>query len=188
MKKLIQKILKKLKIELFRVYFYERDLHKEVQTVKADVELDIRPTCQQDLEILLNITEEPFKSRLKNYNLDKFHGLIAWHNNKIAGYTWFRDDYLYILKYKIKKLPPNSVMGFDSYVFPEYRGKKVFSQIISEAYGFLKNKGYHKTYGFISLDNTASIKGREKFQMNKKKLDIIIFPTGHKIILGGKIF
>ena len=64
-------------------------------------------------------------------------------------------NYLYR---KTVKFPKNIIFSCESYVLPEFRGKKVAQYMRNEAFNFFKKKGFTKALSYIHDWNIASIK------------------------------
>ena len=83
----------------------------------------------------------------------------AKFNGSIIGFIKIGFGKVFISDYrKTVKFPKNIIFSCESYVLPEFRGKKVAQYMRNEAFNFFKKKGFTKALSYIHDWNIASIK------------------------------
>ncbi|MBU1683730.1 hypothetical protein KJ742_07370, partial [Patescibacteria group bacterium] len=81
----------------------------------------------------------------------------------------------------------SGIYSFNSFVFPEYRSKKIFKSLISYVYKDMQKQGYKYVANLANVDNTPAVKGRESFNIKKKHIYIMLLPFNLRIIFNGPI-
>ncbi len=77
---------------------------------------------------------------------------------KIVGYIKIARERGYVLDYGAElSLPPGDAFVYDTFVLPEYRGKRIASFLIGEAMAFLREEGFRRLWCHIPVWNAASI-------------------------------
>lgn len=84
---------------------------------------------------------------------------FAVHEDKIIGYIKIGLNRVYIQDYdEFILLPPRGSFIYDTFVLPEYRGKRIAALLVQEAVEYLRERGHGKTWCHIPRWNVASIR------------------------------
>ena len=124
--------------------------------------------CVDDLSLKADVNNlikhdlmDKFVKRLENPSFTLYLALNK-DNSEIAGYFWTAE---------VKKEPiwhdkiytePNSVLGFNAFTFPEYRGKNAYPFIFSIAIKNTVQRDVKCYYTIVEMSNKASIRVHEK--------------------------
>ncbi len=183
--KWIKKPLKLLGIQFFNSYYCEKNLRESFTPIKAKIALKIRVATEAEKDRIWRRADRLEKKRMERARREGDTCLVALHGRKIAGYTWFSHRMVKVDSHMIKPLPKGSAFMFDSVVYPEYRGKKVFQNIISEVIRYNRKKGNRFLGNLVDQNNIPAIKARDHFISGKIGLKLVVLPYGKARILSG---
>lgn len=94
---------------------------------------------------------------------DKHIYVIILHHDDIIGYIKVGINNVYIHDFdKIVCFPKDSAFIYDTFVLPEYRGKKIAFYAIAKTIHFLNEAGFQRLWCHIEKWNTASLKTFQK--------------------------
>ena len=83
-------------------------------------------------------------------------------------------------------LPDKGSYNTDSYVFPSYRGNKIFQKLISSVYMDMKKAGCTFTANIVASDNAPSIAARKRFGVKFQTIYILRLPWNIPVFIGKK--
>lgn len=184
--KLLRRILRVFCIKAYQYYYFEKDLTEAITPVTPMLPIDVRKAGKEDINTLLNALSkyEDCITRNQKYSSICY---IAWYKDQIAGFTWLNTKLILVGEYIIGNLGPEGVFGFDSYILPEFRGKKVFTALIATGYSEMQEQGYKFGCNLTSVHNPPAIRARERFSAKRKRIYVIFLPFGLHILVGGPI-
>lgn len=180
-------IFKVFGIQVQQLYYFEKDLIDAIIPVTPSLPLDIRKAGKEDINTLLNLVSKDSRQRIKRYQKYSSVCYIAWYKDQFAGYTWLNTKRILLNGYNIGSLGPGGAFAFGGYVFPEFRGKKVFTALIATYYSEMREQGYKFVGNITSVHNRPAIRARERFSAKRKRIYIMLLPFGLHILLGGPI-
>jgi len=178
--------LKIFGIRLHRMYYFEQDLRKPVGFVESPIPINVKKTSKEDTDELLKLLNIGEKKRFEECLKENYICYIAKNEEKIAGYGWINTEDIFFNR-SIGTIAKNGAYSFDNFVFPEFRGKKVFQKIITAYCEDLHNRGYEFVCNLTEVSNIPAVKARENLSTKKKLVFIILLPFGLRIILNGPI-
>lgn len=174
---------------LFGVRFYtmlygERSLVDPIVPIEARVDLDIRLATPADLDRLV-AAMQPVDRRLAERAIENdSECLIGWHDTEIAGYSWLNRRRVLLLGEHLCDLPPEGGYTFFSYVWPAYRGKKVFQALTGAVYLYLQADGRRFCCNLVDRNNAGSIGARAKYGVAYQAAPCLKLPGTRPRVLG----
>ncbi len=102
---------------------------------------------------------------------------IAKVDGAVAGYTWINRACFDIVGLPAWPLPPGVAYHYQSYVFPAFRGRKVFQSMIAVVYEKLREEGWEIVANFVDTRNAPSIRARKKFGTKLSRTRILKLPA-----------
>lgn len=184
---MIKSFLKIFGVAVHRSYFISFDLSDPIKTIEPPISLETRPASDEEIKRIIMLKDKignELYSGLNEHAAKNRHTcIIALHDGKIAGYSWIIKDRIEFTKKKVKALK-GGAYSYNSFVFPEFRGKKVFQKLIERSYWALKDEGYDFCCNLVNVENIASVKAREKFGESISRVWIIENPVMRPLIIG----
>ncbi len=174
--KIVKQFLRNIGFAFYSLYYYEKDLDSfnEKDYISADISQEIKEASEEDIENIILMSDTETKKRIILYKKQGSMCFIALYRGKIVGYTWINKRNINIYDKILCPVKENSVFVFGSFVFPEYRGKHIFQELISFSCTEMKERGYKYISNFVSTDNIPSITARAKFNLPKKRMLILL--------------
>ena len=86
---------------------------------------------------------------------------VALADGAIAGYSWVNREIIDIPGLLTMKLPEEGAYNYNSFVFPEYRGCKVFQCLIARVAADMKTEGKAFVANTVNADNAPSVAARQ---------------------------
>lgn len=81
---------------------------------------------------------------------------------RVIGFTVINPGFITLMNGCIlRMLEPGQAYSFLSYVYPDYRGKKVFQRLKRDVYELLFSQGVETVFSIVDQDNIASIKAQK---------------------------
>ena len=102
--------------------------------------------------------------------------LIAWRGESMAGYSWIDRRQVLLLGHRVADLPDGGAYTFNSYVWPDFRGRKVFQVLTESTYRRLAREGFAFCCNLVDRDNAGSIGARLKFGVVTRPAPILMLP------------
>lgn len=178
--KWVWKAVNFLGIHVDKLLYCERSL-KNFPKVRAKIPLSITKASDEDIQFILkrmNIREQKYaRYSLKQRNTC----YIAKHEGRIAGFSWVSKEGIHLHHRMILSFSGSKAYTHHSYVFPEFRRKKVFQKLTQVICRNLKKEGYVKVCNLIFPGNTPSIKAR--IRLGYKCVSLTILSTPIKSII-----
>lgn len=176
----IRYLIRRLGVKYVREVIYERLLSDEISNYETLIPLDIIivekasffqpngiPIASED-----NKSNKESISRLKKGDVC----IIGLSNKKIVGYTWIcfqKMKYEPVIEYT-SFFHDNEALIYDTFVFPEFRKKKIALKLIESGLRYMYLKGYKKSFVHIQWDNVPSVKSFEALGFHPIKLVIYL--------------
>ena len=115
---------------------------------------------------------------------------VAMHGSEIAGYTWVNRSVVDMGGLVVARLPADGAYNYESLVFPEYRGKKIFQSLVGAVYSDMKAAGCTFTANLVDTHNAASIAARRRFGVAFQSARFLgipllgVIPLGRRFVVG----
>jgi len=141
----------------------EKNLLSELPVVTSPLALDIRKAVERELRDVALLQGGDTLSRFEFAVATGSSCYIAWVDGEPAGYSWTNNRVMMMDRHRAADVPPCGSFHFNSFVFPQFRGNKIFQCLIYHVYMDLKAQGCKFAGNFVDRENTASIKARQNF-------------------------
>jgi hypothetical protein len=189
-KPLLQRVASRLAgffgIRFYDLYYVEKSLLSEIEAVDSPIELTIREATGQDLETIMDRLGPEIRKNFHNAGALGSTCFIALHQGNITGYTWMNRRYIDLVGHIAAKLPAEGSYSYNSLVFPEYRGKRVFQSMIRLVYLKMKQENRRFTANLVDKDNLPSIAARERFGATFQNARFLKLPGFRPLTIGKK--
>lgn len=189
-KPLLQRVASRLAgffgIRFYDLYYVEKSLLTEIETVDSPIELIVREATAQELEAIIEKLGPKTRKNFRNAGAIGSTCFIALHKGNIAGYTWINRRHIDLVGQIAAKLPAEGSYSYNSYVFPEYRGKRVFQSMIRLVYLKMQQENRKFTANLVDKDNLPSIAARERFGATFQNARFLKLPGFRPLTIGKK--
>lgn len=175
-----------LGIRYFDLLYGEIDLLERIPDITSPLDLEIRKGRQDEIRELALIRGGDMVRRFEFALSTGSICHIAWYGGKAAGCTWYNKKTITIDMIKIGDVPPGGSFRFDSFVFPEFRGRKVFQCLLNYIFHHLREEGCRFAGSFVDRENLASIRGQSNFPVSFQPVRLLKAPGLPVVFLGRK--
>jgi len=173
-------------VKFYNLYYGEKNLLVDIEPVDSSIELQIHKATDKDLNTIIDRLSAETR---KNFECAKAIGstcYIAVNDGKIAGYTWVNQKFIDLVGNIVTKLPKGGSYNYNSYVFPEYRGKRVFQSMIRLVYTKMKQEHCRFSANLVGKDNAPSVAARKRFGVLFQNARFLKLPGLKPLIIGKK--
>jgi GNAT superfamily N-acetyltransferase len=149
--------ISRLPFRHLRFIVFERPLNETIPEFHPQIELEIRPFEQFDLQMVKSINR-PSEALQCERHLESGHkGLIAFYQDQPAGYAWGSAD----VNPEIEKVPihlePGDVLCTDVFTKPQFRGKGVQTALSLARFQIFQDLGFSRAICYIEIQNGPSL-------------------------------
>jgi len=186
-RKLAGSVLERFGVWIWRLYYYETDLHDHSSPTLPGIDVQIRRVPPDELSERRDELGD-FGRRSRGYALargDRCY--FAECSGRLAGYSWVNFHGVSVGPYLLSPLDEQGVYSHSGFVFPEFRGKRLFQHMLAHVYRELREEGYRFACNMVARDNAASIRTREKFRVVGKRILVVRLPRREPWLVGGPI-
>ena len=162
----------------------EKNLLSEIPEVISPLDLEIRLASDREIRELALMQGGDTLSRFEfAVNTGSFC-YIAWVGGNPAGYSWANKIVMMVDRSKAADVPSGGAFHFNSFVFPRFRGNKIFQCLIYHIYSDLKSQGCRFAGNFVDRENMASIRARQHFDVLFQPAKMVKLPGFHLFTIG----
>lgn len=186
----LENIIRKNILGRTQLIIYEKSLI-DVPRIEAKIRVAVRPVALHHIKKLAEVRggilgsmralayERNLRKRLENGHICF---IAEDKKGQIVGYCWvaFHEIFLSEISKKLE-LSPEEADLYDAFIFPEYRGKKIYQKILQEIFTFLRKNQYVRAYGHALIDNIPSRRGIARVGYRPKKVVTLLRLFGFKI-------
>lgn len=168
----------------FDLYYGEKDLRTGVEAVASPIDLEVRRASEEDLDYIIGRLGPEIG---KNFGHAQSIGSVCYvaaHNSKIAGYSWANRQVVDLVGMCVARLPAEGSYNYNSLVFEEFRGKKVFQSLIGAVYREMREAGCTFTANLVAKQNAASVAARKRYGVKFQGVRFIKLPFVDPIPIG----
>ena len=144
-----------------RVVVMEQDL----DTLRNDpppAGVEIRRFSGPDWSALGEIANERTRARFRRAAARGRICFVAWRGEHPIGYVWMSERTEPDLELYPLPLPPDAVYGWDVFVIPAERGRRIGPALVSARMQYAREQGFRSSWRVIAPDNTASFRAVQK--------------------------
>jgi len=174
----IRGVVKKGTARIFKTLYshnsaiwFEKDISDNENKPSSRLPIDIETDRRKEVIRWLKDQKKAWLANPKEFKTAEIYNHFfpcAKLNGEIIGCAKIGFKNVYISDYKrLLRFPDKTAFIYDTYVVPEMRGNGVAPAIITEAFNYLKNRGYNKVKCHIPEWNGASVRTYKKLGFNK---------------------
>jgi ribosomal protein S18 acetylase RimI-like enzyme len=163
-------------VRYYTMLYSEKSLVGAIEHIEAPDAFEVRPASAGDLEAIFARQSEVEAELGRRILESGGECLIAWRQKEMAGYSWIHRDRVLLLGDPVTDLPPEGGYTFNSWVWPEFRGRKVFQVLTEHVYRTLKAEGLAFCCNLVDRNNGGSIGARRKFNVAIRPAPILKLP------------
>lgn len=171
---MLGKALGPLGIRYYDLYYGQFRLSNPITPVPGDVRVSQAHT--DEIARLIRDGDDALRASFERALAIDSECWLAKIDGVIAGYTWINCRVFDVVGLPVRLLPPGVAYHYQSYVFPQFRGRKVFQSMIAVVYDWLRKDGWEIAANFVDTRNAASIRARQKFGTELTRTRIIKLP------------
>lgn len=148
-------------------YVWRRDTTIVVRKDLSHVESGV-PDVAIEFRWLDPSEAEPFMRTHRGFNADDVRDfaergsrcLGAFVDGRLAGYVWIHYDFYEFPFFRhTLRLGPGEAFVGPALVAPEFRGRHIYTSLLTRSFEVLQSEGYRVAYGNVGVSNVPSIKG-----------------------------
>jgi GNAT superfamily N-acetyltransferase len=171
-------------VRYYATLYGEKRLIGPVERIDAPAALDVRPAAEGELVHLTGLLGPKERRLSLRARAEGSECLIAWHEGAVAGYSWINRRVIVFVGDRLASLPPEGAYTFFSFVWPGYRGQKVFQVLTEAVYRRLQQEGFQFCCNMVDRDNAGSIGARAKFGVVYRPAPVLKLPGLRPFVLG----
>lgn len=171
-------------VRYYTMLYGERSLLGEIERIEARLDLDVRAATPPELERIRGLMSSPDAYLAGRAVEQGGECLVAWDGETVAGYSWLNRERITLLGDPVCELVPGGGYTFFSFVWPEYRGKRVFQALTGAVYSRLKAEGFRFCCNLVDRNNAGSIGARAKYGVVYQPAPILKLPGLHPRVIG----
>ena len=174
-------------VRYFDLLYGEKCLLDSIAHIEPPPEIRIRRASPVELETLLQALPESQAGLGRTARANGGDVWIAWQGSKVAGYTWVNRQAMYLLQWRLLDLPAGGAFTFNSFVFPGYRGRRIFQCLSEHVYRDLKSSGFSFCCNLVDRNNAGSIGARAKFGVDYRPAPVLKLPGYRPVLLARRL-
>ena len=173
-------------VRFYNLYYAEKSLLADIESVDSPIELLVREAADEALTAIVDRLGPDIRKNFKSATAIGSTCFVALSESSIAGYTWINRQYIDLVGHIVAQLPLGGAYNYNSFVFPEYRGKRVFQSMIHLVYTKMKQENCTFTANLVGKDNVSSIAARRRFGVVFQNARFLKLPGFRPLIVGRK--
>jgi hypothetical protein len=173
-------------IRFYNLFYAEKSLRTEIEPVASPIELMVREAGDQDLAAIIDRLGPKIRDNFKSATAIGSTCFVALNEGRIAGYTWINRKNIDLVGHIVAQLPNGGAYNYNSFVFPEFRGKRVFQSMIHLVYTKMKQENCLFAANLVGQDNPPSIAARKRFGVIFQNARFLKLPGFKPLIVGKK--
>jgi ribosomal protein S18 acetylase RimI-like enzyme len=184
LRRLLSALAGRLGVHYYSLYYGEKDLTEPTPEVEPGVDIRIAETAAEDIDELERMRGGDARDLLRESIKIGSRCFVARCGDEPAGYSWVNDDVIDLLGMTLARLPEHVAFTYNSYVFPKFRGKKVFQCLTRAVYDDARRKGRRFVGNLVDRANAPSVAARRRLGAGFQDVRILKLPWLPPLILG----
>ena len=144
-------------IRFYDMYYGHRNLFPPVAPVSPSVPYEVRLANSTDLDKIVSLIGGKTRKDFNHNIAIRSSCYIAIHDVSVAGYLWVNQRIVDLAGMYLAKLPPRHAFSHNAFVFPEYRGKKIYQQLRAAVCSEMYKSGCVSVACLVDKANIRSI-------------------------------
>ena len=171
-------LLRRVGIHTWRMSSGEKDLLEPIPEVHPPIDLQVAIASDSDLQRVREMLVAAFKEKSEFEEDADMGGIcfVAKSNGQTTGFSWVTFQPIKLNRGTLARYPKDCGYLHGSFVFPEFRGKKIFQYLTREIYLYLKGHGYRYACNLTFVNNAASIAARRRMDARIDTLRFLKLP------------
>jgi ribosomal protein S18 acetylase RimI-like enzyme len=190
LRRFLSDFLARLGIHFYDMYYGEIDLGRPLVEVEPSLEFEIGKASREDLPEILQVLN-PERKRSFQHSIDIGSScIVARYRGRIAGYSWCQQRVIDLAGLTVRELPAKVGYTYNSFVLPEFRGKKLFQRLTLAVYRDFREQGFSFVGNLVDRANTPSIAARQRLGVTFQSARFLKLPglapmeLGKAIVIG----
>ena len=187
---------RKLGFRLYDMYYVERSLHKPLPKFEPGIPLNLERATDDDQREIISSRGLRHERRLKfRFDSKRTICYVAKSGDDLVGYSMLSTGLMDItgldaIELPIRQMPANTGLTHDAYVFPEFRGNRIFHTLLGHVYRDRKKAGLVRVSNLIDPANVWSLKVHLDLGNRIQRTRFLKFPgtglitVGHGFVIG----
>jgi hypothetical protein len=183
LKNFLKSILTFIRIDryVYILKFIELQFFESGIVVRPKIDFKIVQALESDMDFIKSRLPEDWSQRIE-YSKENNCEFYVAKGAKIYGFTTVNYDAIEMANgYIVRKLSDNQAYSFLSFVFPEYRGNRVFQKLKLDVCRMLLQRGIKDIFAFIDVANAASIKAQTNAGFEPRKMVYALILQGRPL-------
>lgn len=155
----------------------------EFQPVEPEIVFKTVSAGGGDLDFIKESLKDTTYPGVIDYALKRGLTVYCARSREVLGFLVGNPDYISIEGALVKYLNPDEAYIYGVFVYPKYRGKKVFQGMLSDVYRKLFDGGVRRVYSLVEKGNVESIKAQEKIGARREP---VVWTYDKREVNGGK--
>ena len=148
-------------VRYFDLLYCEYCLCADISAVTTDLQVHSTLLDSAEVASLASNMDTQFGRVVEHYIDAGSQCVAARLNDELVAYNWFNLEKMFLADFDVRPLPTGGVYSHGGYVWPAYRGHRLFQYLCAEIYQHAKNLGREFVGNFVDRRNLPSIKVRE---------------------------
>jgi len=123
------RIARFLGIHFYDLYYGEKDLLKPPEPVIPSLPTEVRLATVEDLDSIIYRIGEETRREFDHNTVIGSVCYVAFHEDTVSGYIWVNRQIIDLVGMYVAKLPARHAFTHNAFVFPEYRGKRIYQYL-----------------------------------------------------------
>ncbi len=171
-------------VRYYDLYYCETPLVAGTRYGPLEGDFDVRPATDENLS---SIQKELGTVIEQNFNFAgsiESRCYVALSKSGITGYTWINESVIHVPELPLVPVPEGYVYSYNSFVFPESRGRGVFGRLLGSVYDHMSAQGIRTIANFVDVTNAPSIAARMKLGASKTRVRVLKLPAMPPVTIG----
>jgi ribosomal protein S18 acetylase RimI-like enzyme len=184
----LSRVTRRLGFRWYDMYYLERSLHRPLPGFEANVPLEISLANDEDRQEILAGREPVHHKRLQlRFRTAQILCYVARTRGQLAGYSMLRSGLMDMtgldaIELPICEMPDDTGLTHDAYVWPEFRGQRIFHALLAHVHRDRKAAGYARVCNLIDPANVWSLKVHLDMGARMQRVKFFKLPgTGIKV-------
>lgn len=171
-------------VRFYNLLYGERSLLEPIPIIVTPPGVRVGRASQMELDQLIRRTPSEQDEPCRKAREIGSECWIAWHHDRVAGYSWVDRKEVNLLGWRLFELPDSGAYTYNSFVWPEHRGRRIFQRLTEVIYRQLQAEGFSFSCNLVDRSNVASIGARRRFAVVYQPAPVVKIPGKGPFLLG----
>lgn len=171
-------------VRFFDLLYGEKSLLETIPTIATPPGLRVGLASQEELDQLIRRLPSEQVQACRTAREIGSQCWIAWQHDRAVGYSWLDRKAVNLLGWPLFDLPETGAYTYNSFVWPEHRGGRIFQRLTEVIYRQLQADGVSFSCNLVDRSNAASIGARRRFAVVYQPSPVVKLPGRGPFVLG----